>query len=86
MCLAVPGRVIETFREHEILMGKVDFDGVQRRVCLEHVSDIQIGDYALVHAGFAIQRIDEAEAQRVFELLEELNEQDGEPEAYAEEA
>ena len=74
MCLAIPGRVVETYREHDILMGKVDFDGVQRRVCLECVADIQLGDYALVHAGIAITRIDEAEAKRVFELLHEMGE------------
>ena len=76
MCLAIPGKVIETFREHEMLMGKVDFDGVQRRVCLECVPEIQIGDYALIHAGIAISRIDEAEARRVFEYLAEMNELD----------
>jgi hydrogenase expression/formation protein HypC len=74
MCLAIPGKVVETFREHDILMGKVDFDGVQRRVCLECVADIRLGDYALVHAGIAISRIDEAEAKRVFEFLSEMNE------------
>ena len=74
MCLAIPGKVVETYREHEILMGKIDFDGIQRRVCLECVADIQVGDYALVHAGIAISRIDEIEARRIFELLEEMGE------------
>ena len=76
MCLAVPGRVVETCREHELLMGRVDFGGVFKRVCLEHVPAVEIGDYVLVHVGFALARIDEAEAQRVFELLEELGQLD----------
>ena len=53
MCLAIPGKVIEKFREHDTLMGRVDFDGIVKKVCLEHVPDIPIGDYALVHVGFA---------------------------------
>jgi hydrogenase expression/formation protein HypC len=74
MCLAIPGKVVATYLEHDMLMGKVDFDGVQRRVCLECVADIQLGDYALVHAGIAISRIDEVEARRVFEYLAEMDE------------
>jgi hydrogenase expression/formation protein HypC len=72
MCLAIPGRVIETFREHDTLMGKVDFDGIVKKVCLEHVPDIAIGDYALVHVGFALSRIDEREARRIFDFLKEM--------------
>jgi hydrogenase expression/formation protein HypC len=68
MCLGIPGRVIETFHEHEILMGRVDFGGVVKRVCLAHVPEAQPGEYVLVHVGFALQRIDEAEAQKVFEF------------------
>jgi hydrogenase expression/formation protein HypC len=73
MCLAVPGKVTEIYREHEMLMGKVDFGGVVKRVCLETVPDIAVGEYALVHVGFALARIDETEAGRVFELLKEMN-------------
>lgn len=76
MCLGIPGRVIETFREHEILMGKVEFGGVSKRVCLEHVPDVRPGDYVLVHVGFALSRIDETEAQRVFDFLEGMNQLD----------
>jgi hydrogenase expression/formation protein HypC len=74
MCLAVPGRVSEAFRENDVLMGKVDFSGVTRRVCLEHVPDVRVGDYVLVHVGFALSRIDAAEAEKVFEFLGELRE------------
>ena len=70
MCLGIPGKVVETFREHGILMGKVDFGGVSKRVCLDHVQEVVPGEYVLVHVGFALARIDEAEAQRVFDFLE----------------
>ena len=70
MCLGIPGKVVETFRDHGILMGKVDFGGASKRVCLEHVPDIVPGDYVLVHVGFALAKIDEAEARRTFEFLE----------------
>ena len=69
MCLAIPGKVVETYREHEVRMGKVNFGGILKRVCLEHVPDAAIDDYVLVHVGFALSRIDEAEAKRVFEFL-----------------
>ena len=74
MCLGIPGRVIETRREHEVLMGKVDFGGVSKRVCLAHVPDVQPGKYVIVHVGFALQQIDEDEALRVFAFLEEMDE------------
>jgi hydrogenase expression/formation protein HypC len=73
MCLGIPGKVVRTYHEHDVLMGKVDFSGVCKQVCLEHVPETQPGDYVLVHVGFALSRIDEAEARRVFELLEEMN-------------
>ena len=76
MCLGIPGKVIETYREHDVLMGKVEFGGVYKRVCLEHVPEVRIGEYVLVHVGFALNTIDEAEAQRVFEFLAEMNQLD----------
>ncbi len=76
MCLGIPGKVIETYREHDVLMGKVDFSGISRRVCLEHVPEVRPGEYVLVHVGFALSRLDEQEAGRVFALLEELNQLD----------
>lgn len=69
MCLGVPGRVVETFEEHGILMGKVSFDGVVKKICLDHVREAEVGDYVLVHVGFALSRIDEDHAREVFELL-----------------
>jgi hydrogenase expression/formation protein HypC len=76
MCLGVPGRLVETFVEYDVLMGKVDFGGITKRVCLEHVPDARPGDYVLVHVGFALTRLDEAEAGRVFEFLRAMNQLD----------
>ena len=73
MCLGIPGKVTDTYREHDVLMGKVEFGGVTKRVCLEHIPDVKPGEYVLVHVGFALSRIDEAEAARVFAFLNELN-------------
>lgn len=76
MCLGVPGKVVETYQEHDILMGRVEFGGVYKRVCLEHVPEVQVDDYVLVHVGFALSRIDEVEARRVFAFLEGMNQLD----------
>lgn len=76
MCLGIPGKVVRTFHEHDVLMGKVDFGGVCKQVCLEHVPDVQIGQFVLVHVGFALSKIDEDEAARVFEFLEGMNQLD----------
>jgi len=76
MCLGIPGKVVKTFREHDVLMGKVDFSGVSKSVCLEHVPQVQIGQYVLVHVGFALSMIDEAEAQHVFDFLKSMDQLD----------
>jgi len=76
MCLGIPGKVIRTYREHDVLMGKVDFGGVCKQVCLEHVADVRIGQFVLVHVGFALSKIDEDEAARVFEFLDQMNQLD----------
>src|SRR4051794_4673418 len=76
MCLGIPGKVVETYHEHDVLMGRVEFGGVSKRVCLEHVPEVRIDDYVLVHVGFALSRIDETEAQRVFAFLERMNQLD----------
>jgi hydrogenase expression/formation protein HypC len=74
MCLGIPGRVVETCREHDLLMGKVDFGGVAKRVCLEHTPEAQVGDYVIVHVGFALSIVSEEEAQQVFAFLDRMNE------------
>jgi hydrogenase expression/formation protein HypC len=76
MCLGIPGKVVETYRENDLLMGKVDFSGIFKRVCLEHVPEARLGDYVLVHVGFALSLLDEAEANRVFTFLEGMNQLD----------
>jgi hydrogenase expression/formation protein HypC len=73
MCLAIPGRVVEAFEHGGIHMAKVEFGGIVREVCLEYVPETQVGDYVLVHVGFAISRVDEEEAHRTYQLLEELD-------------
>ena len=76
MCLGIPGKVVETYHEHDVLMGKVDFDGVSKQVCLAHTPEVQPGKYVIVHVGFALQVVDEQEAQQVFRFLEQLDELD----------
>ncbi|WP_366927662.1 HypC/HybG/HupF family hydrogenase formation chaperone [Aeromicrobium sp.] len=62
MCLAVPGRVLSLFEKDGQQMAQVDFGGVRKEVCLAYIPDAQIGEYVVVHVGFAIQRLDEASA------------------------
>ncbi len=73
MCLGVPGRVESVFVEQGMTMARVSFGGVVKSVCLEHVPEATPGDYVLVHVGFALSRIDEAEATRIFSYLKEMN-------------
>jgi hydrogenase expression/formation protein HypC len=75
MCLGIPGRIIEILEDRGLAMGVVDFGGVQRTVCLAYVADqVAVGDYALVHVGFAIAKVDEEEAKRTFDILREMSE------------
>ncbi len=72
MCLGVPGRVLETREEHGVLMATVDFGGVTKSVCLAYAPDAAVGDYVIVHAGFAIARLDEQAAAESLALFAEL--------------
>ena len=72
MCLAVPGKIVEIYQAGGLKMAKVDFGGVTREACLEYVPEAQIGDYTVIHVGFAINRLDEAEAQESLALLQEI--------------
>ena len=72
MCLAIPGRVIETSDSNGMKMAKVSFSGMVKQVCLEYTPDAQPGDYVLVHVGFALSKVDQQEAERTYKLLEEL--------------
>jgi len=69
MCLAVPGQVKTIFEEHGTRMGKVNFGGVVKEVCLAYLPEIEVGDYTIVHVGFAISQIDEASAQETLHLI-----------------
>jgi hydrogenase expression/formation protein HypC len=71
MCLAVPGRVQEIYESHGLRTGRMDFGGVVKEVCLAYVPEVEVGDYAIVHVGFAISKIDEDSALETLRLLEE---------------
>jgi hydrogenase expression/formation protein HypC len=72
MCLAIPGKVVDIYETDGLRMAGIDFGGVKRQACLEYVPEVEIGNYVLVHVGFAISRVDEAEAARTYEYLAEL--------------
>ncbi|WP_236243731.1 HypC/HybG/HupF family hydrogenase formation chaperone [Streptomyces sp. CC228A] len=72
MCLAVPGRVVAVDGGTDPLTGLVDFGGVQKSVCMEYVPDVAVGEYVIVHVGFALQRLDEASARASLELFGQL--------------
>jgi hydrogenase expression/formation protein HypC len=75
MCLGIPGRIVEIKDDAGLKMGTIDFGGVRREVCLAYLEDdVTVGDYAIVHVGFAISTVDEDEAKRTFELLKEMGE------------
>jgi hydrogenase expression/formation protein HypC len=75
MCLGVPGKIL-TLEPNSLglVMGRVSFGGVTKEVCLAYVPEAQVGDYVIVHAGFALNKLDEGEAQEVFALLREMGE------------
>ena len=72
MCLAIPGKVLEVFEDRGLRMGRADFGGTIRKVCLEQLPEAGIGDYVLVHVGFALSKVDAEEAERTYRFLEEL--------------
>jgi hydrogenase expression/formation protein HypC len=77
MCLGIPGRIVEIHDDRGLAMGVVDFGGVRREICLQYIADqVKPGDYAIVHVGFAISRVDEVEARRTFEALREMSQLD----------
>jgi len=75
MCLAVPGKLLSISGDEPLArVGRVSFGGIVKEVSLAYVPDVQVGDYVIVHVGFALSKVDEAEAQRVFEYLAEMGE------------
>jgi len=77
MCLAVPGRVVELSGDGDMRMARVDFAGVVRQVCVAYLPEVQLGDFVLVHVGFAISRIDERAAAETLEVLAQIGELSG---------
>ncbi|MCX6626166.1 MAG: HypC/HybG/HupF family hydrogenase formation chaperone [Candidatus Solibacter sp.] len=79
MCLAIPGKILEAADSGWNRLAKVQFGGVTRQVYLDFVPEAQVGDYVLVHVGFAVSKVDEAEARRTYEMLEQMGalEEDG---------
>jgi hydrogenase expression/formation protein HypC len=72
MCLGVPGKIIEIYEQGGLTFGKVDFGGVTRETCLAYVPEAKVGDYTVVHVGFALNLIDEQEALETMALLKEI--------------
>jgi len=73
MCLGVPGQVVEVIPDETgMTMGTVSFAGIKKNVCLAYVPEVEVGDYVIVHVGFAISTLDEEEAHEVFRFLEQM--------------
>jgi hydrogenase expression/formation protein HypC len=78
MCLAIPGQVVNIEnipgeQDSTLLMGTVDFSGIRKSVCLDWIPDVKIGDYVVVHVGFAISKVDEEEARETLKLFEQMS-------------
>ena len=73
MCLGVPGKITEIYMANTLRMGKIDFGGVVREACLEYVPEAEIGEYVVIHVGFAISRLSEEEALETLKLLREIS-------------
>ena len=72
MCLAVPGRVEDISTDGLVRMGRMNFGGIVKRVCLDYLPELQVGDYAIVHVGFAISKIDQDEAEHTLDLFRQM--------------
>jgi hydrogenase expression/formation protein HypC len=73
MCLGIPGKVIEIHDDAGLRMGRVDFGGVRKDTCLAYLPEVEVGDYVIIHVGFAISKVDEEEALRTLEILEAMD-------------
>jgi len=72
MCLGVPGKITEIYEQNGVRMGKADFGGVTKEICLAYLPEISVGDYTIVHVGFAITQLDEQSAQESLRLFREM--------------
>jgi hydrogenase expression/formation protein HypC len=77
MCLAIPGKVLDIDRNGSPVMGTVSFGGTQKKVCLEWLPEARVGDYVIVHVGFALSTVDEQEALETLKMFKEMGELDG---------
>jgi hydrogenase expression/formation protein HypC len=73
MCLGIPGKVVEISDDGPLRMARVDFGGVRKEACLAYVPEVQLGDYVIVHVGFAISQLDEEEAHKTLEMLRAID-------------
>ena len=72
MCLGVPGKIVETYKKDGLHMAKVDFGGIFREACLDYVPEAKVGEYCIIHVGFAISLLSESEALETLELLRQI--------------
>lgn len=72
MCLGIPGKIIGIYQKNSLRMAKIDFGGIIKEACLEYTPEAKVGDYALIHVGFAISLMDEEEAQETLKLIKEV--------------
>ena len=78
MCLAIPGKILSSETHNGVRSGKVQFGGITREACLDFVPEATVGDYVMVHVGFAISRVDSEEAERTYQILESMGVLDAE--------
>ncbi|HFC12156.1 MAG TPA: HypC/HybG/HupF family hydrogenase formation chaperone [Anaerolineae bacterium] len=72
MCLGIPGKVLDIYEANGARMGNVDFSGIKKEVCLAYLPDIQVGDYTIIHVGFAITKLDETSALETLAMFRDL--------------
>jgi hydrogenase expression/formation protein HypC len=72
MCLAIPGKITDIYQKDSLRMAKIDFGGIIKEVCLAYTPEAKVGDYALIHVGFAISLMDEEEAQETLKLIRDV--------------
>ncbi len=78
MCLGIPGKITEIYEKDSLKMAKIDFGGIVKEACLAYTPEAKVGNYALIHVGFAISLMDEEEAQATLKLIKEVSEFDNE--------
>ncbi len=78
MCLAIPGKLLDISQKNGVRAGRVEFGGIVNQVCLDFVPEAEVGDYVVVHVGFALSRVDREEAERTYQILEAMGLLEGE--------